>query len=469
MLKIALCSPRVSKTQTYAQMTIGLDFLSRIVKRKYKDNVEFYTVETKDIVKLSALDVDFLWVSLTGSDAALDYAKAVKFKKPKPYTVLGGPGMLFPAVFRDMANAICMGRGEDAMIRLIEGDTSGMMLRNSTLEDNSVKIFQTSLISQGQQAVGCTFRCGFCSYSWMHTYACAKASETNMFLSNVLGSKRKAPMMELMLKDLHFNMLTTSPFRRPISGLDMLTLEDMTLTRKPCSFALLKSVIRRMNKESREKYYFPGFYNARLFTVTAYPWNEPVCDFSLLEDAMKEGDFPEGIIVKFVISLNHFIPQITTPLECCAVNLNSVREFVQTYEEPRWKDGCACFHLEKLTAPSPLQAVQQAILQRSSSPDVVPDVCSKGYMELADKYPDLVGWQGCKPAPWIQRNNDNSQRVSKFYQDLYRLTSLRPPIPTGYKPFKSNPDLFDVPVCDFGVSIDSNTPRKVRKKLFNSL
>lgn len=151
------------------------------------------------------------------------------------------------------------------------------------------------------------------------------------------------------------------------------------------------------------------------------------------------------------LSLNHFSPQVLTPLECCAVRLDDMRQRFNRYYEPEWPTTGAFIHIEKKLIPSPMQAVQQAVLMRAADPEIVRHVATAKHAEdIAGRFPDLVGWQDKKPAPWIRRLNDTSKRVETFYRELYELTSLRPPKPSGYEPFTSEPDIFTVPVADFG-------------------
>ena len=443
---------------------MGLDFLARLIKRKYRTEVEFYTVHERDLLRLGPRDVDFLLVSFVGSGSALTYAKSVRYRKPAPFTALGGPAMLFPAVFRDMADVIMVGRGEDAIFRMIDGDFEGMMRHDSTLTDDSVHIGKTTLLSPGQESVGCKFRCGFCSYSWMHTYSTCKTCTCKEYTSNRVAG---APAAEQMFKDLRFSMLSTSPFKRTIAGLDVLTPLDVRLVKKPVSLALVRSVLSKMAKDAARAY--QGMYQLRLFTVTGYPWNEDACDLSYLKSAVNSVEFPEGVSLMIDTTLNHFIPQICTPFECCAVRLENMRERFENYTEPKWPERGAFIHIDKHLIPSPMQAVQQVVLMRSDDPRVVEDVATaKNANDLAIKYPGLCGWQDQKPAPWIRRNNDNSGRVLKFYSELAAFTTINAPLPKGYAAFTEEGDRFGMPVADFGKR-ESKRPRTISKSLLQSL
>lgn len=444
MLRIALCSPGLTRQDVNAR-SVGLDFLARLIKQKYKTDVEFYTVREKDVLKLGPRDVDFLLVSFVGSGSALAYAKAVKFKKAAPFTAFGGPAMLFPAAFREMADAIMVGRGEDAIFRLIDGDYTGMMTPSASLAPDSIHIGKPTLLSPGQESVGCQYRCGFCSYSWMHTYGTCKACVGSGFTSNRVAG---APAAEQMFKNLKFSMLSTSPFQRTIAGLDVLTPLDVRLVKKPVSFALVRSILRRMAQDARRA--FRGMYQLRLFTVTGYPWNADPCDLRYLNETISEAKFPDGVSLMIDLTLNHFIPQICTPFECCAVRLDDMRKRFETYEEPKWPETGAFIHIDKHLIPSPMQAVQQAVLIRSADPAVVPFVAkAKTHTEIAEKFPELIGWQDTKPAPWIRRNNDNSKRVREFYAGL-RDAGISIDTPSGYTEFNSEPPRFGLPVADFG-------------------
>lgn len=425
--------------------SVGLDFLARLIKQKYKTEVEFYTIHEKDVLELGPHDVDFLLVSFVGSSSALDYAKAVKFKKAAPFTAFGGPAMLFPAAFREMADAIMVGRGEDAIFSLIDGDYTGMMRPDSSLAPNSIHIGRPTVISPGQESVGCQYRCGFCSYSWMHTYGTCEERIGDGFTSNKVAG---APAAEQMFKDLKFSMLSTSPYQRTIAGLDVLTPLDVRLVKKPVSFALVKSVFRRMAEDAKQAYM--GMYQLRLFTVTGYPWNHDPCDLRYLQDAIQSIDFPDGVSLMIDLTLNHFIPQICTPFECCAVRLDDMRKRFESYDEPKWPETGAFIHIDRHLIPSPMQAVQQAVLMRSDDPGVVPIVAkAKTYHAIANEYPRLIGWQASKPAPWVRRNNDNTARVREFYTCL-REAGIRIDTPVGYAEFSSEPPRFGLPVADFG-------------------
>lgn len=469
MLKIALCSPGLTRQDTDAR-SVGLDFLARLIHQRYTGGLQLFTIAEKDVPLLTGREVDFLLVSVVGSGSALAYAKAVRYKKPPVFTAIGGPAMLFPAAFRDLADVIMLGRGEDAIFRLLAGDFRGMMRRDSSLNDNEVEWCRTSLLSPGQLSVGCPFRCAFCSYSWLHTFASSDNARSHEYTSNKVAGN---PSAELMFKDVKFSMLKRSPFKRCVSGLDVTTPLDVRLIKKPVSFALIRSVFRHMAKDAAESLALPGLYQMRLFTVTAYPWNADPCDLHFIQDAAMESasEFPDGVSVFAEVSLNHFIPQIGTPLECCAVCTENMRKrFASYYSAPRPKKG-AFIDFDKFTVPSPMQAVQQAVLMRTAEPGLLPIInAAKSPEELASWFPEYIGWQDKKPAPWIRRNNDNSKRVATFYKELYELTPLRPPIPTGYEPFESEPDIFGVPVADFGKNVVRNTRTGgVSKSLFDEL
>ena len=55
-----------------------------------------------------------------------------------------------------------------------------------------------------------------------------------------------------------------------------------------------------------------------------------------------------------------------------------------------------------------------------------------------DAFPRECGWLAERPAPWLRRNNDASDRVQMLYAALKR------PCPGGYAPFKSRPDRYGV-------------------------
>ena len=445
MLRIALCSPGLTRQDVDAR-SVGLDFLARLIHQKYKTEVAFYTIAAKDVLKLDTHDVDYLFVSFVGSGSALAYAKAVRFKKAKPFTAIGGPAMLFPAAFREMADVIMVGRGEDAIFSLLDHDYTGMMARDSTLGADTVYIGKPTLLSPGQESVGCLFRCGFCSYSWMHTFGTCKAARCLEFTSNRVAG---APSAEQMFKDLRFSMLSTSPYQRTIAGLDVLTPLDVRLVKKPVSFALIRSVLRRMSEDSRKA--FQGMYQLRLFTVTGYPWNDDPCDLQYLTSAVQSVEFPEGVSLMIDLTLNHFIPQICTPFECCAVRLDDMRKRFESYTESQWPTSGAFIHIDRHLIPSPMQAVQQVVLMRATDPGVVPHVAGAHNADaLADQYPELVGWQDSKPAPWIRRNNDNTSRVKRFYDELRGYAGMEIPTPRGYAAFNTEPDRYGLPIADFG-------------------
>lgn len=480
-MKIALCSPGLTR-QAEMSRTVGLDFLARLIRQKYGKTAEFFLIHERDVMKLSPGVVDFLLVSFTGTEAALIYARAVKCKKPPVFTAFGGPGMMFPAAFREMADAIMIGRGEDAIFRCLEGDYSGMMRPDSTLATDSVHICTPSLLSPGQESVGCKFRCGFCSYSWMNTFGCASARASSFYTSahkdvtkadtkadvfQMLPEKPQAPAREMMFKDLNFAMLSTTGFKRPVSGIDILTDLDRILVRKPISFALVRSVLMRLANEA--KFAFPGLYTAKVYSIACYPWNSIPCDLSRLNEIFKSIEFPPGIRIKFDLKISHFSPQVTTPLECCAVSTANARDLARA---PEWPNNGAFLHIDRLTIPGPINAIQQTILQRAADPDAVRLVLRcKTVSDYERYFADLMDWQAAKPAPWIRRNNAVYERIQRFYHDLYAHSDLRPPIPSGYAPDASEPDRYGLPVADFGCGIERAPKKKsgVSMRLFSSL
>lgn len=433
-MRIALCSPGLTRAQAGAR-TVGLDFLARLIHDKYP-HCEFFTLDVKDVCRLSYRDADALLVSCTCIDAAVAYAKAVRFRKPSIFTVLGGPGMLAPAAFRYLADAIIVGRGEDAIFRALDGDLRGMMTLKSTLKNDEVHIFPTSLLSPGLRSTGCVFRCGFCSYGWAHVFATAESALPTDYKGSA-STRKHSPQQELMLKDLHFYMLSKSTWGKPVVGLDILTDLDARVVKKPTSFALLRSVSRRIAQEASQA--SPGVYHARMYTIAAYPWNPPGCDFSKVDEAFSAVSLPDGVRISFDVGLSHFSPHVTTPLECCAESGYDLRNHFAAYDNT-WPDKGMFWTLDKLTIPSPRQAVVNTILMRTADPYAIERVArAKNYLDLFSMFPRECGWLDEKPAPWLRRNNDASKRVAEVCKLLGRR------MPSGYAPFHSCEPVLGVP------------------------
>lgn len=90
----------------------------------------------------------------------------------------------------------------------------------------------------------------------------------------------------------------------------------------------------------------------------------------------------------------------------------------------------------------------QTIMQRASDPGMLPVIAkSKRWEDLADKYPRLIGWLDRMPAPWIRRNNDPRERVTRLYATLNReFPDLRAPIPAYPDDIQDVGERYGVPI-----------------------
>lgn len=313
-LRIALYSPGLSRGK-YSQ-TYGLHFLAGIIRRSRPDT-EFYEVSGKDLLDLSPRSIDCLLVSILGPDAALEYARRVKFRKPSVQTLLGGPGMHSPLLFCEVADAVMLGRGEGVILRAINGDYTGMCTHRSGTRANSVTIFGAEMIDPMSGAIGCRSRCNFCQYAWLNQYATSQPPRKDLYYVSV-----SAPERELMLKDLRFSMLTKSRFDPVIAGLDICQPHDQAIIHKPTSFALLKSIMHRMAVDAVGA---SGRYYLRMYTIAGYPWHR---DFTLdyITDCLNPQEWPDGVSLSISLGVSHFAPMVCTPLECAAVSTVDIRK-----------------------------------------------------------------------------------------------------------------------------------------------
>lgn len=428
-VKIALCSPGLDRA-TAGSVTCGLDFLASLVQKQQP--AEFFTVAPKDVMKLSPRECDFLLVSFTAVPCITDYARAVKFKKPAVTTLFGGPGVYCPGALVEMADAVMVGRGETAIFKALNGDYSGMATRNNAFKKDSVEIFATDLLSPLATSVGCQCRCAFCQYSWGNVFASANAAPADS-LTYTSGSSRsaKAPAQESLLKDLKFKDLGVYSMKRPVVGLDIFTPSDQRITLKPTSIALLKSVLKRIGRDARaEGTTGPRFL--RMYCVAGYPW-DPKPNFSYVREALREANFPDGFKLNISLGLCHFIPKITTPLECASVSLYSLREDpdVVGYRRPYEPRSGPFIVISPMSVPGPRRAVEETILSRTRDPGDVELVCrEKDIYRLAEKRSGLIGWLDEMPAPWLKRVNDPRARVKRLYETLRQeFPALSVPVP----------------------------------------
>lgn len=439
-LRVAVCSPGITRG-AYRQ-TYGLRFLCQIIQRARPDT-EFYEIDAKSLHEISPASMDVALVSILGPDAALEYARAVKFRKPALATIIGGPGMAFPLMFCEVADAVMMGRGEGHILRAICGDYDGMCTKYSGTREGSVVVYGAQIIDEKSAAVGCRTRCSFCQYSWLNQYATHQARPS---IEDLSYRSLNAPGQELMLKDLSFSMLTKNRFHPVIAGLDICQPGDQKVICKPTSFALLRSVMTKLAKDA-EQQAAAGRYHMRLYTIAGYPWHRGFTA-QYIRDCMNPQTWPRGVSLEVCLGLSHFAPMIGTPLECAAVStLNMRDELLRTGEQWHYPRQTGPYvAIPWRTVPTPRIAVTQTILQRCQDPGQLANIArAKRWEDLADGYSDLLGWLDRMPAPWIRRVNDPRKKVERIYAALAEIRPdmhLQCPV---YPEIRSLPDLWGVP------------------------
>lgn len=383
-------------------------------------------------MKLTHRDCDFLLVSFTAVPCITDYARIVKFKKPQVTTLMGGPGVYCPGALVEMADAVMVGRGETAIFKALAGDYAGMATRQNAFKENTVEVFPTELLSPLATSVGCQCRCAFCQYSWGNAFASsAPAPSTELTYTSGSARSAKAPAQEALLKDLRFKDLGVYSLKRPVVGLDIFTPSDQRIILKPTSIALLKSVLKRIGRDARAvNATGPRF--VRLYCVAGYPW-DPKPDFTYIREALREADFPLGFKLNISMGLCHFIPKVTTPLECAACSLYNLREDpdVLGYRRPYEPSHGPFIVISPMSVPGPRRSIEETILSRTKDPGDVELVCrEKDLYKLAEKRASLIGWLDRMPAPWIKRVNDPRERVKRLYSTLNReFPDLHVPTP----------------------------------------
>lgn len=441
--RIALCSPgmlRGSYTQTY-----GLLFLANLIKDRFGDRVEFVSIQPKDIKNITPGNTDVLLVSILGPFPALEYIKACGFKKPPVLTLIGGPGINCPLMLAPYADAVMLGRGEEAIFHALDGDFFGMCTLRTGTSENSVRIFPATLLDKDHGSCGCLSRCRFCMYSWGNVYASTAAPRKDLRYLAL-----KSPDMELLLKDLHFSMLGKTVGKKCIVGLDVLQPGDQKIVRKPASLALLHSVFKRLGEEARQ-INANGRHFLRMYTISSYPWHRNTT-LSYLENALENTEWPVGCSCEIHVGLSHFEPSLFTPLECCTVSLENDRQWLLDHRR--------LSTYKRLTGPylrffpfqtgSAKSAVYSTILARSADPYQTPrDLLSTDkYEDLLPKYENLIGWQKRMPAPWIQRVNDPRADVHAAYAAIREIRpDLDIPIPE-YPEIKSENSRHFLPAYD---------------------
>lgn len=445
-LRIALCSPGLDRA-TLGSVTCGLDFLASLIRDRHP--AEFFTVAPRDVMRLSRSDCDFLLVSFTAVTCITEYARIVKFRKPPVTTLFGGPGVYCPGALVEMADAVMVGRGETAIFKAICGDYSGMATKRNAFQKDSVEIFATDILSPLATSVGCQCRCAFCQYSWGNVFASSTAAPSAS-LTYTSGSRRSAtaPAQESLLKDLRFADLGLCSMKRPVVGLDIFTPKDQRVILKPTSIALLKSVLKRIGQDARLSN-ATGVRHLRMYCVAGYPW-DPKPDFSYVREALRQADFPSGFKLNISLGLCHFIPKVTTPLECAACSLYNLREDpdVIGYRRPYEPSSGPFVVISPMSVTGPRRAVEETILSRTRDPADVELVCrEKDLYRLAEKRSSLIDWLDAMPAPWIKRVNDPRKRVEKLYRTLRQeFPDLHVPSPMYPDDLCDAPDRYAIPI-----------------------
>ena len=421
-MKILCCSVGTEKRQ--GGYYIGLQFLAELIKRK-RPQYDLHWIRSTDLANLTAASADLLLISLVSVLAVPALWKSLRGKRPPLRTIIGGPGANAAGLLRHLADAVIVGRGEDAIFEAIDGNYAGFALPGPTMANNSVKVWPATLLSPDKAACGCGIKCSFCSYGWGNHYAVCNHADQNRYAVSVKVPSQEQLIQHVTVADIraHFSFFEN----RIVAGLDGICPNDLYIVRKPLSWGRLEGWIRQIGAGFR-----PGekiLRNLRIYLILNYPWH---CRLGYPPEEMVElqqlcvetrSAFPKGVRIVFDLGVQCFVPTLFTPMEREPLMLQDCRERLYNHNAPNAaKTRGIALQVHPERTPSLKTALQETLMLRTEDLSVLDAISNaKTWQELAEKYEPLLQRQEHRPQPWIERPNDSKYREFAYYRDLDRL------------------------------------------------
>lgn len=304
--------------------------------------------------------------------------------------ILGGAGMSNAIPFRDIAAAVCFGRGETLIPSIIERKeipnvwyNSDQMFEGQYEIGRVKKWVQTEHIKTGElpkglsgfqeSHIGCRKKCYFCQYTWKNQFT--KDDSRVGYKSGLNDCENTIAEIEWGRDGSHAN--------HNITAIDGATERSRRAVNRAniTNLKIIETLHRFFEQSAHE------VATLKLYCVVGYPFEtKSDLDFSELMGLFKIVDesLPsnEKKKIHIFITCTHFVPMPFTPMQGEPVNTFNVRRYLHE-KKPKYEGRCIVAKImSQITSPA--AAMEQAIYNRCKIGDekYMLAICSPVYNRL---------------------------------------------------------------------------------------
>jgi len=291
---------------------LGMQAIQKEIDRK-KNQVKYISVSQID-------DYDFVLVSVTSLYDVFNLINEMP-KKRKAEVIIGGQGVVNVKSYTPYFDKAVFGRAEGQINDILDGEKPSNILDIN--EDPDVEgryeYRQPQYLIDGENNVGCPYKCRFCQYSWTHK--CLR--KTGNFQSAIGDFKH--------LQEDDLRHLKVEDGRYYVSAIDGVSEESrFKVNKKIYNEDIIKKIKEIYSKE------FTKRVSLKLFVICGYPWERYNGDYlNELKEVFRKADEPKS---KFKIQMHllftPFSPEPLTPMETerPILNVDWRKELTKNYK-----------------------------------------------------------------------------------------------------------------------------------------
>jgi len=290
--------------------------------------------------------------------------------------ILGGAGMSNAIPFRDMAYAVCFGRGENTIADIIAGKPIENVWYNNDKDfTGKYEIGQlkrwidTKGIQHGEgpkglsgfqeSHLGCRKKCYFCQYTWKNKFVKDDA---------LIGYKSGLNDCENTIAEIDWGREGGKQNNHNITAIDGATERARrTVNRANITNLKIIETLHRFFEQTAHE-----VATLKLYCVVGYPWEtQKDVDFKELLDLFEIVDKSlsdsEPRKLHVFITCTHFVPMPFTPMQGEPVNAFNVREYLHKHKPQYVGRNIVAKIMSQISSPA--AAMEQAVFNRSKIGD----------------------------------------------------------------------------------------------------
>lgn len=393
---------------------LGLRFIvSQIPKDKYE-----ITYVSRDTINT----VDWVLISITSYYDVLNVIHELHGREISTRISIGGAGYNNVGLLRDIAYVGTVGRGENTISRILDGEEIEGLYYRETNRDLSkpIQIRQLETFIEiedkfyggmyTERAIGCPRKCFFCEYSWKHKFR-AKSGLSGKYESGI-GDR------ETLFRDLKWE--SYKAFHHLVSALDGATEKTRFIINKPIKNSEITEKMFEMYDSPQKA------FSLKLYCLLGYPFEDRFEPDEAVTAITRARRTSTDHWADVEIVSPHFIPMPFTPMECEPFNWHDFKSDITNYNWGLFGRGNINVKWRGDFAGSNIAAAESTIINRADIADIgkIKGVlCSRKYAELntrmkraaLEKYFWHLLGRVDTVLPYITRNNDTT-----LAKEMYR-------------------------------------------------